>query len=96
MCRRATRRQQNCADDISKLLSFFTMCKKQNPQFFCDFQLDTHWKIVRIFWLHASMQGEFVDFCDVITFDMTYRTNLYDKPLGMFVGANNHLQCICV
>jgi hypothetical protein len=39
------------------------------------------------------MQGEFVDFGDAITFDTTHIINLYDKPLGMFVGANNHLQC---
>jgi hypothetical protein len=60
MCRSAARRRQNCVDDVSKLLSFFTMCKKQNPQFFCDFQLDTDGNIVSIFWSHTSMQGEFV------------------------------------
>lgn len=46
-------------------------------------------KIVSIFWSHASMQGEYIDFGDVVTFDTTHK--LYDKSLGMFVGANNHL-----
>ncbi|KAL6850343.1 hypothetical protein ACP4OV_020970 [Aristida adscensionis] len=38
------------------------------------------------------MQGDYADFGDVMCFDTTHRTNLYDKPFGMFVGANNHLQ----
>lgn len=33
-------------------------------------------------------------FGDVITFDTTYKTNLYDMPFGLFVGVNNHFQSI--
>jgi hypothetical protein len=45
-----------------------------------------------LFWSHASMQGEYADFGDVITFDTTHKTNIYEKPLAIFVGANHHLQ----
>ena len=38
------------------------------------------------------MQGEYIDFGDVMTFDTTHKTNIYDKPLAVFVGANHHLQ----
>ncbi|KAF2926804.1 hypothetical protein DAI22_06g156200 [Oryza sativa Japonica Group] len=41
---------------------------------------------------HASMQAEYADFGDAITFDTTYKTNIYGMPLAMFVGANHHLQ----
>ena len=92
-CRRAARRRENCSNDVAKLLAFFRECKKQNAQFFCDFQLDDDGKIVSIFWSHASMQGEYADYGDAVTFDTTHKTNIYDKPLGMFVGANSHLQC---
>ncbi|WVZ49235.1 hypothetical protein U9M48_000609 [Paspalum notatum var. saurae] len=78
---------------MAKLLAFFTECRKQNPQFFCDFQLDDDGKIKSIFWSHASQQGEYADFGDAVMFDTKHKTNLYDKPLGMFVGANNHLRC---
>jgi hypothetical protein len=30
----------------------------------------------------------------VVTFDTTYRTNLYNLPFGIFVGVNNHYQSI--
>lgn len=29
-----------------------------------------------------------------MTFDTTYRTNLYDMPFGLFVGVNNHFQSV--
>jgi hypothetical protein len=45
------------------------------------------------FWSHANREAEYVDFGDDVTFDTTHKTNLYDKPLGMFVGANHHLHC---
>jgi hypothetical protein len=69
------------------------LCKKDNPQFFSDFQLDKEGKILSIFWSHASQQADYIDFGDAVTFDTTHKTNLYDKPLGMFVGCNHHLQC---
>ena len=37
------------------------------------------------------MPGEYVDFGDAMTFDTTYKTNIYDKPLAMFVGSDHHL-----
>lgn len=62
--------------------------------FFCDYKLDESGRIHSIIWSHASQQGQYADFGDVFTFDATHRTNLYDKPLAMFVGANNHLKCV--
>ena len=92
-CRRAARRREEQADDVAKLLAFFAKCKKENPQFYSEIQTDKQGKIKSIFWSHASMQGEYADFGDAVTFDTTHKTNMYHKPLAMFVGANNHLQC---
>jgi hypothetical protein len=52
--------------------------QEQNPQCFCDFQLEKDGKIVSIFWSLASMQGEYADYADAVTFDTTHRTNRYD------------------
>ena len=78
---------------MSKLLSFFHYARKIIHSFFSDFQLDKEGKILSIFWSHASQQAEYIDFGDAVTFDTTHKTNMYDKPLGMFVGSNHHLQC---
>jgi hypothetical protein len=69
------------------------MQETESTIFFCDFQLDNDGKIVNIFWSHASMQGEYAYFGDAVIFDTTHKTNIYDKPLDMFIGANSHLQC---
>jgi hypothetical protein len=47
---------------------------------------------MNIFWSHASQRAKCRDFGDVITFDMTHKTNKHRMPLGMFVGSNHQLQ----
>ncbi|EEC75734.1 hypothetical protein OsI_12607 [Oryza sativa Indica Group] len=84
-------RKEN-ADDINKLLEFFNECTLQNSKFYCDAQLDENGVIKNLFWSHASSQAEFADFGDAVTFDITYKTNIYEMPLAMFVGANHHMQ----
>jgi hypothetical protein len=93
LCRKAAQAREDQLNDVAKLVSFFTRCKQENPQFYCDYQLDKAGKIVSIFWSYASMQWEYADFGDAVTFDTTHKTNLYQKPLALFVGAHHHLQC---
>jgi hypothetical protein len=38
--RKKEKQRERNANDVAKLLSFFASCKKDNPQFFSDFQLD--------------------------------------------------------
>jgi hypothetical protein len=38
------------------------------------------------------MQADYMDFGDAMCFDTTHKTNIYEKPLAMFVGSNHHLQ----
>jgi hypothetical protein len=37
---------------------------------------------------------QYEHFGDAISFDTTYKTNLYELPFGMFVGVNNHFQSV--
>ena len=45
-------------------------------------------------WSNGTSRRDITFFGDVLTFDTTYRTNLYDMPFGLFVGVNNHFQSI--
>lgn len=92
MCRKAANVRAENADDISKLLEFFKECKKENPKFYWDIKVDEEGIVKNVFWSHASMQANYGDFGDAITFDTTYKTNIYEMPLAMFFGANHHLQ----
>jgi hypothetical protein len=75
---------------VSKLLTFFRTYKKIYNSFVISSWMrrgDIY--LFSIFWLHASMQGEYIGFRGVVTFDTTHKTNLYDKSLDTFVRANH-------
>jgi hypothetical protein len=90
--RRAANVREETANGINKCLQFFADFHSQNTQFRWAPKLDSNGEIHNPFWSHASMQGEYADFRDVVTFDTTHKTNIYEKPLAIFMGANHHLQ----
>ncbi|XP_024313372.1 protein FAR-RED IMPAIRED RESPONSE 1-like [Brachypodium distachyon] len=47
-----------------------------------------------LMWTSGRSMDQYICFGDILTFDTTYRTNLYDMPFGLFVGVNNHFQSI--
>ncbi|XP_024627860.1 protein FAR1-RELATED SEQUENCE 5 [Medicago truncatula] len=56
--------------------------------------MDVEEQITNIFWADAQMINDYGYFGDVITFDTTYKTNKGYRPLGVFVGLNNHRQTV--
>jgi hypothetical protein len=84
--RAANVREEN-ANDINKLLQFFVDCHSQNTQFRWAPKLDSNGEIHSLFWSHASMQGEYAHFGDVVTFDTTHKTNLYEKTTCDLCGC---------
>ena len=66
--------------------------QKINPEFFYDYDVDADNHVRNVFWVNASCRGSYEDFGDCVTFDMTYKTNQFHMPLGVFVGVNHHLQ----
>ncbi|QHN92439.1 Protein FAR1-RELATED SEQUENCE [Arachis hypogaea] len=45
-----------------------------------------------LFWVDGEMMSDYQLFGDVMTFDSTYRSNKYKKPLVVFSGSNHHKQ----
>ena len=45
-------------------------------------------------WCTGRSRSQHACFGDAVTFDNTYRTNIYKMPFGIFVGVNNHFQSI--
>jgi hypothetical protein len=56
--------------------------------------LDEKKRIRSLLFAHGSSRVNYSSFGDVVTFDTTYRTNLYNLPFGLFVGVNHHFQSI--
>ncbi|RLN16875.1 protein FAR1-RELATED SEQUENCE 5-like [Panicum miliaceum] len=90
--RKAAAAREETENGIPKLLEFSSEMKAQNEYFYYEEQVDNQNVIKNVFWSHASQRAEYRDFGDVVTFDTTYKTNMYSMPLAMFVGSNHQLQ----
>ncbi|KAM0929260.1 hypothetical protein ACQ4PT_001753 [Festuca glaucescens] len=63
-----------------------------DPEFTYSVQVDNESRV----WRTGKSCEQLKCFGDVVTFDSTYRTNLYDMPFGLFVGVNNHFQSVII
>jgi hypothetical protein len=66
----------------------------QDPNLAVCMDSDNEGRVKSILWCTGKNRADYASFGDAITFDTTYRTNLYDMPFGIFVGVNHHLQSI--
>ena len=72
---------------------FQELCSK-DPQFTYCVDADKEGGISTLMWATGNSRLQYSLFGDVVTFDTTYRTNLYNMSFGLFVGVNNHFQSI--
>lgn len=92
ICGKISREQAD--DDVRKTLEVFADIVAGDPAFTYRVLADSASRVKNLMWTNGSSRMQYRFFGDVITFDTTYRTNLYDKPFGLFVGVNNHFQSI--
>ncbi|CAD6264318.1 unnamed protein product [Miscanthus lutarioriparius] len=86
--------QDNIKDDIGKTLGLLEQMKRNDVGMEISFKLHEDGKIKLMLWCTGKNRADYAKFGDVVTFDTTYRTNLYNLPFGLFVGVNNHFQSI--
>jgi len=81
-------------DDIGKTLKLLDEMKSKDPGMSVRFKLDADGVVLSMLWCTGKNKEDYKYFGDAISFDTTYRTNLYSLPFGLFVGINNHFQTI--
>ena len=86
--------QENMRDDIGKTLRLLDKMKETDPGLEVRFQIDSGGRLKTMLWCTGKNRLDYATFGDAITFDTTYRTNLYSLPFGLFMGVNNHFQSI--
>jgi hypothetical protein len=86
--------QESIEGDIAKTLEVFGRIKLRDPGFVVAMDLDDKKRVRSLLFAHGSSRVDYASFGDVVTFDTTYRTNLYNLPFGLFVGVNHHFQSI--
>ena len=89
MCGRISR--DHADDDVNKTLGVF---KEIHQNEFTQVQGDEESRIKNLMWTNGNSKLQHRFFGDAITFDTTYRINLYDMPFGLFVGVNSHFQSV--
>ncbi|TVU49926.1 hypothetical protein EJB05_01270, partial [Eragrostis curvula] len=84
--------QDSIKDDIGKTQALLDDMKSNDSAMEVRFNVDAEGSIKSMLWCTGKNRDDFNKFGDVVTFDTTYRTNLYNMPFGLFVGVNNHFQ----
>lgn len=92
LCAKISR--DNMKDDIGKTLKLLDEMKSRDPGMSVRFKLDADGVVLSMLWCTGKNKEDYKYFGDAISFDTTYRTNLYSLPFGLFVGINNHFQTI--
>lgn len=84
------RRAQKLDCDAQSVVTWMNMKGCVEKDFYCKFNSDGEGRLANMFWRDGQSLREYESFGDVLIVDSTYKTNLYGKPLVVFVGANNH------
>ena len=88
LCGKINREQSE--DDVRKTMEVFAELGSRDPHFIYRVQADEDGRIATLMWANGSSRLQHTFFGDVVTFDTTYGTDLYNMPFGLFVGVNNH------
>ncbi|KAH9646936.1 protein FAR1-RELATED SEQUENCE [Citrus sinensis] len=86
------RREQMLQTDSETFISLLRGKQDMDPGFYYQYTIDSEGRLSDTFWCDSGMRADFHYFGDVLSFDSTYRTNAYNKPLVLFVGLNHHMR----
>lgn len=72
--------KEQAEDDVRKTIDVFAEIAAKDQEFVFRVRPDGECRIKNLMWATGSSSNQYVYFGDVVTFDTTYRTNLYDMP----------------
>ena len=82
--------------DSEKLLKILEQFKNDNTEFFYFANINENIKRLKwIIWMFPEQRMNYSRFNDVIVFDNSYKTNLFQMPFSIFTGVNNYEYSIC-
>ncbi|XP_040364040.1 protein FAR1-RELATED SEQUENCE 5-like [Rosa chinensis] len=84
------RREIMMDGDAQSSITWMNLKALRDPHFYCIFSVDEEGRLANMFWRDGQSLTDYNAFGDVLIFDSTYKTNIYGRPLAVFVGCNNH------
>ncbi|KAG2711955.1 hypothetical protein I3760_04G102500 [Carya illinoinensis] len=91
---RNKRKKLFAAGDAQRLYAYFFDRQCKELGFVYSMQVDKNGCIESCFWTDARSRAAYQYFGDIVTFDTTYLTNIYNMPFVSFSGVNHHHQII--
>ncbi|KAK9912722.1 hypothetical protein M0R45_036571 [Rubus argutus] len=76
--------------DAQSSVTWMNLKAMREPHFYCIFSVDEIGRLANMFWRDGQSLTDYNAYGDVLIFDSTYKSNIYGKPLALFVGCNNH------
>ncbi|KAE8667072.1 hypothetical protein F3Y22_tig00112453pilonHSYRG00058 [Hibiscus syriacus] len=76
--------------DVNALIACFDYKKHDDPRFFMTYLVDESGALHNLIWSDSTSRSDYTCFGDVIAFDITYKDNLYGRPIMPIVGVNHH------
>ncbi|KAL6185743.1 hypothetical protein ACLB2K_041870 [Fragaria x ananassa] len=84
------RRTSPFESDSEGAISYMRGLVAKDPHFICRFTTNLEDRLVDIFWRDRHSFVDYQCYGDVLIFNSTYKINVYNKSLVLFVGMNNH------
>lgn len=80
--------------DTQLILDILRRKQMEEPNFFYAVQLDERERLTNCFWADARSMVDYTYFSDAVCFETSYHSSMYDLPVALFIGINNHKQII--
>ncbi|XP_021747636.1 protein FAR1-RELATED SEQUENCE 6-like [Chenopodium quinoa] len=89
-----SKRLKMIGSDSCAMMSYLQQMQAGTQNFFHAVRLDDDGRLKDVIWADGRSRAAYEEFGDVVCFDATYSTNVYDFPFLNFVGVNHHGQSI--
>ncbi|XP_020271889.1 protein FAR1-RELATED SEQUENCE 5-like [Asparagus officinalis] len=88
------KRKNNVGHECVSIVRQFQEKKVSDPQFYFALDLENDGTMRSVFWMDGRSRTSYLQFEDVVCFDVTYRTNNLKLLFVPFTGVNHHRQSI--
>ncbi|XP_020257971.1 protein FAR1-RELATED SEQUENCE 5-like [Asparagus officinalis] len=86
------KRVNNIGHECISIIKHFQSVTANDPEFYFAIKVDSSGQMRSVFWADGRSRASYLQFSDVVVFDVTYRTNKFSLPFAPFTGVNHHRQ----
>ena len=84
------RHREKLESDFEATLCYLDRLSAKDLNLYVEYQVDKDNRLSNLFWANEKARRDYVTFREVLGFDLTYKTNKYNKPLTILLGVNHH------